>query len=38
VPAVTHDLLVKGVAQVYERGAGWEWDSLLPAVQISFRY
>jgi len=35
---LTRDLLVKAVAQVYERGDGWEWKSLLPAAQLSFRY
>jgi hypothetical protein len=35
---VTPALIVKGVAQVWERGDGWEWKSVLPGVQVSFRY
>jgi hypothetical protein len=34
----TRELLVKAVGQVYRREAGWEWKSLLPGVQVSFRY
>jgi len=34
----TRELLVKAVGQVYRRDAGWEWKSLLPGVQVSFRY
>ena len=35
---LTHELLVKLVAQVYARSDGWEWNSMLPAAQVSFRY
>lgn len=35
---LTRELLVKAVAQVYARDDGWEWKSMLPAVQVSFRY